>query len=216
VQTVVHAPYFRFKQNSTFKHVNGKLLNFETSAIVFIWRKTAIYDLNCVGTTLNPIKMSDILLLISQDTEKISHGHSHVIFLCVKSYFCYILSKRQLYYHAISASLSYYVSNSKLPWSSKKDECNSRVATPIIQYGHKDLKVDMNGSNTKQEVWVGYYQQTTLFEYIGKFKKFVLNNKFEMIKINVKIGKTRAYNWSIDSSTNVHLYNSLRNKKITI
>ncbi|XP_060598914.1 uncharacterized protein LOC132752593 [Ruditapes philippinarum] len=65
------------------------------------------------------------------------------------------------------ASWSYYISNTTLPWSRKRDGCNTRVATPTILYGHKDLTVDMNGKITKQEVWVGYYQQTALFEYIG-------------------------------------------------
>ncbi|XP_060577755.1 uncharacterized protein LOC132734901 [Ruditapes philippinarum] len=73
------------------------------------------------------------------------------------------------------ASWSYYVSNSTLTWSRKSDECNTRVATPTIHYGHTDLIVDMNGQTTEQKVWVGYYQQTTLFEYIGCMSSEDLN-----------------------------------------
>ncbi|XP_060577752.1 uncharacterized protein LOC132734900 isoform X2 [Ruditapes philippinarum] len=63
------------------------------------------------------------------------------------------------------ASWSFFVSKSTLQWSRNRDGCE--IATPTIQYGQKDLTVDMNGQAIEQEVWVGYYQQTALFEYIG-------------------------------------------------
>jgi hypothetical protein len=61
-----------------------------------------------------------------------------------------------------------------MTWSRNTDECE--IATPTIQYSRKDLTVDMNGQTTEQEVWVGYYQQTALFEYIGKFIQIEITN----------------------------------------
>ncbi|XP_060577758.1 uncharacterized protein LOC132734904 [Ruditapes philippinarum] len=62
-------------------------------------------------------------------------------------------------------SWCYYVSNTTFTLTKKSNNCE--IATPAVQYGNQKLTVDMNGHSIKKEVWVCYYQQTALFEYIG-------------------------------------------------
>jgi hypothetical protein len=150
-----------------------------------------IYDLNSVGATWNPMKMSNILQLIFTGHRKnISRTKPRYISMCKKLLQLHLKIKA-IVFHAVSVSWSYYISNSKKTWSRNRDGCE--IATPTIQYRHKDLTVDINGnlqnkksgSDTinKLPFWIHRYIQIILFEITNiDVQCIILNNiRYEII-----------------------------------